>query len=183
MEPAEVEFLAEKEQITIVPNFSENKLYLISGEFGPFNPSMQTRVPLWLAINLRQRQKCHIVPPDWLNVDYLTEKKSEEAAESFFTAMPSPNYMEVSSLVLNNAAEDVPKADEVRTLVKDIWDLRQAKLKKGVDQMISQQETFAKLDNLTLMEMNCIRPFLTAALDHLHLLHNHATSYTSSQAD
>ncbi|CAI8016185.1 DNA replication complex GINS protein PSF2 [Geodia barretti] len=108
MEPAEVEFLAEKEQITIVPNFSENKLYLISGEFGPFNPSMQTRVPLWLAINLRQRQKCHIVPPDWLNVDYLTEKKSEEAAESFFTAMPSPNYMEVSSLVLNKSVGTAP---------------------------------------------------------------------------
>ena len=33
----------------------------------------------------------------------------------------------------------------MRTLVKDIWDLRQAKLKKGVDQMISQQETFAKV--------------------------------------
>lgn len=30
MEPAEVEFLAEKELVTIVPNFSENKLYLIS---------------------------------------------------------------------------------------------------------------------------------------------------------
>ena len=30
MEPAEVEFLAEKELIKIVPNFSENKLYLIS---------------------------------------------------------------------------------------------------------------------------------------------------------
>lgn len=38
------------------------------GEFGPFNPSMQTQVPLWLAVNLRQRQKCHIVPPQWLNV-------------------------------------------------------------------------------------------------------------------
>ncbi|CAI8016186.1 DNA replication complex GINS protein PSF2 [Geodia barretti] len=77
MEPAEVEFLAEKEQITIVPNFSENKLYLISGEFGPFNPSMQTRVPLWLAINLRQRQKCHIVPPDWLNVGQNSAQLTE----------------------------------------------------------------------------------------------------------
>lgn len=30
MEPAEVEFLAEKELVTITPNFSENKLCLIS---------------------------------------------------------------------------------------------------------------------------------------------------------
>lgn len=29
MDPAEVEFLAEKEKITIVPNFSQDKIYLI----------------------------------------------------------------------------------------------------------------------------------------------------------
>lgn len=30
MEPLEVEFFAEKEEITIIPNFSENKICLIS---------------------------------------------------------------------------------------------------------------------------------------------------------
>lgn len=30
MDPAEVEFLAEKELVTIIPNFSESKLFLIS---------------------------------------------------------------------------------------------------------------------------------------------------------
>ena len=29
MDPAEVEFLAEKETITIIPNFSQDKIYLI----------------------------------------------------------------------------------------------------------------------------------------------------------
>ena len=29
MDPSEVEFLAEKEKVTILPNFSENKVYLI----------------------------------------------------------------------------------------------------------------------------------------------------------
>ena len=92
MEPPEVEFLAEKELVTITPNFSENKLCLISvceqnsclsiaaimvidcptlclqGDFGPFNPSMHAQVPLWLAVNLRQRQKCRIEAPGWMNV-------------------------------------------------------------------------------------------------------------------
>ena len=40
-----------------------------------------------------------------------------------------------------------------------------------------------QLDNLTLMELNCVRPFLTSALDQLHLLHSHAASYTPSQTD
>ena len=29
--------------------------------------------------------------------------------------------------------------------MKDIWDIREAKLRRGVDQMISQQESFAKV--------------------------------------
>ena len=49
----------------------------------------------------------------------------------------------------HSAADDVPRADEVRSLVKDVWDLRQAKLRKGVDQMISQQESFAKVGGLS----------------------------------
>lgn len=90
MEPLEVEFFAEKEAVTIIPNFSENKICLISvsvmyfiptevaslcvvhthmqGDFGPFNPSMHTKVPLWLALNLKQRHKCRLEPPSWLSV-------------------------------------------------------------------------------------------------------------------
>ena len=75
------------------------------------------------------------------------------ALQASYPPPPPPSLSSPSSPSLLgspcSAAEDVPKADEVRTLVKDIWDLRQAKLKKGVDQMISQQETFAKVRMLT----------------------------------
>ena len=53
MDPSEVEYLAEKELVQIVPNFSQDRLYLIGGEFGPFIPSMPTAVPLWLAVDLK----------------------------------------------------------------------------------------------------------------------------------
>lgn len=68
MDPSEVEFLAEKELVTIIPNFSHNKFYLISEDIGPFNPGLPVDVPLWLAINMKQRQKCRIQPPEWMNV-------------------------------------------------------------------------------------------------------------------
>ena len=38
----------------------------------------------------------------------------------------------------------------MRTLVKDVWDMRQAKLRKGVDQMVAQQETFAKVGHCSI---------------------------------
>lgn len=44
-----------------------------------------------------------------------------------------------------SAADDVPQADEIRTLIKDIWDLRTAKLRRSIDQMVAQQATYGKV--------------------------------------
>lgn len=179
MEPSEVEFLAEKEIVTVIPNFSENKIALISGDYGPFNPSMPVEVPLWLAVNLKQRQRCHIQPPQWLNVAVLSEKKHAETTSELFVEMPSKYYLEVATLLLNNAADDISQADEIRTLIKDIWDIRTAKLRRSMDQMMSKQATHGKVDNLTLMEINSIRPFLTSSLEQLHILKSHVEEYTA----
>ena len=46
---------------------------------------------------------------------------------------------------INSAPEDIPKADEIRILIKDIWDIRMAKLRKSVDQMITRQESHAQV--------------------------------------
>lgn len=103
-------------------------------------------------------------------VESLSSINTAEAGSAVFTKMPSPHYMEVAMLLLNklalnnhlplgmlclffmpftytqySASEDIPRADEVRALVKDIWDLRLAKLRKSIDQMITQQETYGKV--------------------------------------
>ncbi|XP_007887418.1 DNA replication complex GINS protein PSF2 [Callorhinchus milii] len=170
MEAAEVEFLAEKETVTIIPNFSSDKIYLITGDLGPFNPGMPVDVPVWLAINLKQRQKCRIVPPAWMDVEKLEQMKEQERKEEPFTPMPSPHYMELTQLLLNHASDNIPKADEIRTLIKDTWDTRIAKLRLSADSFVNQQEAHAKLDNLTLMEINTIGAFLTESLNQMHKL-------------
>ncbi|XP_019640301.1 PREDICTED: DNA replication complex GINS protein PSF2-like [Branchiostoma belcheri] len=170
MDPSEVEFLAEKEMVYIVPNFSLDKIYLIGGDIGPFNPGLPVQIPLWMAINLKQRQKCRIQPPDWMDVEKLQEKKDEEEGSAFFKPMLNKHYMEVAQLLLTHATDDIPRADEVRTLIKDIWDIRTAKLRSSVDKFVSDQESHAQLDDLSLMEINTMRQFLTQALDHMHQL-------------
>ncbi|XP_011666878.2 DNA replication complex GINS protein PSF2 [Strongylocentrotus purpuratus] len=170
MDPSEVEFLAEKEEVTIVPNFSHDEVFLIGGNVGPFNPSLPMKVPLWMAINLKQRQKCRIQPPDWMLVEKLEEVKKQEHDSAVFQPMVNPHYMEVTKLLLSHATDDIPNADEVNTLIKDIWDLRMAKLRQSIDKFVKDQETHARLDNLSLMEINSVRPFLTQALDHMHTL-------------
>lgn len=45
----------------------------------------------------------------------------------------------------DSCADNIPKADEIQTLVKDIWDTRVAKLRLSADSFISQQEAHAQV--------------------------------------
>ncbi|XP_046840661.1 DNA replication complex GINS protein PSF2-like [Xenia sp. Carnegie-2017] len=170
MDPSEVDFLSEEQMITILPNFREGRMYLISGDLGPFEPGMPTEAPLWMAINLKCRKKCRIVAPDWMNVEQLREKRDEAKEMEYFTKMPNECYLEMTSLLLNSARDDIPHANEVQNLVKDIWEIRMAKMRKSMNIMVQEKETHARLDNLTRMEINTVRPFLTSSLNHMHKL-------------
>lgn len=50
-------------------------------------------VPLWLGLNLRQRGKCRLVMPDWLDEEKLAEKKEEETQSKVFTVHIGPKMM------------------------------------------------------------------------------------------
>ncbi|CAI5516215.1 unnamed protein product, partial [Closterium sp. Naga37s-1] len=63
---SEIEFIAENELVSIVPNFRADALHLHAGDIGPFRPQIALQVPLWLAIALKKRAKCSIQPPPWL---------------------------------------------------------------------------------------------------------------------
>lgn len=66
--PHELEYIAYNSNVEIVPLFSMEKIRLLQGVFGPFRPPNKTLVPLWFAVNLKLKKKCHIVPPEWLSV-------------------------------------------------------------------------------------------------------------------
>lgn len=170
MDPAEIEFLAEKENIKIVPNFTHGVMHLIQGDVGPFKPGLPVSVPLWLAVNLRQRQRCRLVRPDWMAVDRLEEVRDQEKEETVFTEMPASNIFVISNLILDVATVDIEKADEVRTVLKDIWDIRQAKLRKSVHQFIQGGFLTAQLNHLQLIELNTVRPLLPHAFDQIDRL-------------
>lgn len=78
MDPEEVEFLGEKQSISIIPTFNSNVIHLISGDIGPFRASLPLNVPLWIAINLKQQQRCKIQPPDWMDIERLEVLKEDE---------------------------------------------------------------------------------------------------------
>lgn len=78
MDPYEIEFIGENRVVSIIPNFTYDKIYLICGEFGPFRAGLPMNVPLWLGVMLKQKQKCRMVPPDWMDIEVLENIKEEE---------------------------------------------------------------------------------------------------------
>lgn len=78
MDPSEVEFLGEKQLVSIVPNFNSDVIYLISGSVGPFRAGLPVKVPIWLAVCLKQKQKCRIVSQEWMEIESLNERKEIE---------------------------------------------------------------------------------------------------------
>lgn len=172
LDNAEIEFLAERELIPIVPRFNCDKLYLISREVGPCHVGIPIEVPLWLAMNLKQRNECQIQAPIWMDITTLESIKDDEMNSELFTKLPSAHFQEISQILLNQAPEDIPNADNLRTTIKDILDIRIAKLRSSIDKFIKLKATYARLDNLTQMEINTVRNFLTGALDHMLNLNN-----------
>ncbi|KAL0118812.1 hypothetical protein PUN28_009464 [Cardiocondyla obscurior] len=167
MDPSEVEFLGEKRLVSIVPNFNSDVIHLISGSVGPFRAGLPVRVPIWLAVCLKQKQKCRVVGQDWMNVENLNERKEMEKMSKLFTEMPSCHYMDESQILLNIANDDISDSDGIRIAVKDIWDIRMSKLRTSMDAFMKSNRMHARVDHLTAMEINGIRPLLPHALDQM----------------
>ncbi|KAG6404447.1 hypothetical protein SASPL_136695 [Salvia splendens] len=183
---AELEFLAEDEIIEIVPNLRMDALNFISGDFGPFRPQIPTQAPLWLAVALKKRGKCTIRTPEWMSVDKLTQVLEAERDSDKFQPLPF-HYVQISRLLFDHAQGDIPDTYMVRSLIEDIKDVRFHKIGKGLES-ISGEGTFAlkllmpsvmligfsiaanSLKNLSAMEANIVRPFVTRALETFYKL-------------
>ncbi|CAI9108890.1 OLC1v1008592C1 [Oldenlandia corymbosa var. corymbosa] len=155
-------------------------------------------VPIWLAATLKKRGKCTIQPPEWMSVGLITlsfdchilehsltlvlnneppaynESKltkvleTERDTEKF---QPLPfHYVEISRLLFDHAVGDIPDVYLVRSLIEDIKDVRFHKIGTGLE-IISKERTYAlRLKNLSAMEANIVRPFVTRSLQTFYKL-------------
>ncbi|KZV69869.1 DNA replication complex GINS protein PSF2 [Peniophora sp. CONT] len=165
--PAELELIACEELIEIQPLIAMERTAFISGAYGPLRPPLKAKIPIWMAVNLKLKKKCNIVPPDWLRPENLREKLQQETNNPGFSEMPL-RFAEIAKVLLDVASDDVQESDKVRSLLKDIREVRQAKSRDGL-QNIDRSEL--ALANFASMEINEIRPFYTRAMDIFTQLH------------
>nr|GEX35232.1 hypothetical protein [Tanacetum cinerariifolium] len=128
------------------------------GEFGPFHPAMPTQVPIWLAVALKKRGKCQIRPPDWMSVDFIGALKFEQ---------PQSASDDINDHIYHS---DLWEQPIVRSLIEDIKDVRFHKIGTGLEKLSSR--TYAMKLNLSAMEVNVIRPFVTGGLETFYKLGN-----------
>ena len=84
---------------------------------------------MWLGLSFRKRQKCRIIQPNWMNVDILEEVKENEKQSATFTELPDHYMFVKAQLIMDVGNNDLTRADEIRLVIKDIWDIRQSKLR------------------------------------------------------
>lgn len=166
---SKLEFVAEDETIEIVTNFSMPVLRMMGGDFGPFQAQHPIRVPIWLAVALHKRRKCRIRPPSWMEIQSL-QRVLEEERESEGEFQPVPfRYIEVAQILFRECRDDETwdgreNLFRIRSLVEDIRMIRLHKIQTGLKRL-ERSALKISLDNLSGMEVNLIRPFLTKALN------------------
>lgn len=114
-----------------------------------------------MAVNLKFKKKCHIVPPDWLSVEFLQERLARETSQPEFSELPF-RFAEIAKVILDTASDNVQNPDKVRSLLKDLREARQAKSREGLAKLDHSE---LSLPNLCSMEINEIRPYFTQAMN------------------
>ncbi|KDN39630.1 GINS complex, PSF2 component [Tilletiaria anomala UBC 951] len=176
--PTEIEYLAaESTEIDIVPSLSLDRVRLLGGIYGPFRPPATCKVPLWLAINLRSKKKCKIVPPEWMSVGDLREAYDQEVRAAPFAKLPQ-DYAIIAKVLLETASSDIPDSDQIRGLLKDLREARQAKVISGLSAINSAH---LEMTNVTSLEICELRAFFTTAFNHLKAIESNAAATNDAE--
>ena len=125
-------------------------------------------VPLWLALFLKKRHKCRLVPPPWMDPSALDMKLQEERAIPSLSLMDF-HYIEIAGLILASAREDIPHKTQVRKAIEDLFTLRMSKLKCGLKGLEATSRAI-NLTNAGAMELQSLRSMLTELMGGLSLL-------------
>ncbi|CEP64190.1 DNA replication protein PSF2 LALA0_S10e04522g [Lachancea lanzarotensis] len=186
--PEEIQFIVENEPIKIFPRFTtkqpvrgnqqsnssvQTRWKLLTAKDEPLNNLVAiqtTEVALWIALLLKQQGKCSIVAPGWLRLAQLQKYIDYELKNTGrFSELPW-NWLVVAQLLFSKAADDLH--DPVHLLRGKVQDLREIRLSKIGQGLKHLNESHLQLDNLSLLEINELRPFVLGVMNKLKDIHN-----------
>jgi GINS complex subunit 2 len=153
----EMDFIAQHQMVQIVPLFELGRLHFIGRGFGPFRARQPIDVPLWLAAELKKDGRCDMIAPPWLSVEGLEAVISSEKSDKLTLSSVHPHYQEIAASILRHDPACVVEADRVRSLLKDLEQLREAKILQSLRGMAvaqTDQNQILRFSNFSLMEVS-----------------------------
>ncbi|QSZ32534.1 hypothetical protein DSL72_002112 [Monilinia vaccinii-corymbosi] len=194
--PMEVAFVCEMEMVTVVPRQRLESLDLLGGKTPSLRPPHHAALPLWLALLLKRQRRANILPPPWLHPQSLDRilKKETEKPEEFSqpppldprtpstlsppflpsnTADSLPDYLpyhwiDMGEILLEAASDDIQDPDRVRELLRDLREVRMAKMRSST--LAVEGGGLTSLRGVGAMEVSEGRGFITGVMDGLRKL-------------
>ncbi|KAK3171274.1 DNA replication protein psf2 [Lepraria neglecta] len=188
--PPETAFLCEMEMVTVIPRQRLEGLNLLGGPTPPLHPPHRTPLPFWLALLLKRQRRANILPPPWLSPPSLSSILDlEKKTPSFSPPPPLPahtttsppflpsatadappdalpyHWLELGEMLLEAASDDIPEPDNVRRLMRDLREVRMAKMRAGVNVLEGGREV--NLNGVGGMEVSEGRAFIGGVVDGL----------------
>ena len=163
------EFLAEDDLVEIVPTFHyDHQLNLITGDFGPFRPSVPVKVPMWLAINLHRQNKCSIISPNWVHsLPRIQEQQESETGQ--LLNPPDDHWKETLKLLEQEFGRSIQ--------CSDLIERREAILKKSAHELFKEAREKnnlyigdVTLNNATPAELVLVKDLIASGFQRLQEL-------------
>lgn len=157
---ADDKFCALETEVEVIPKFtSDAPVDCIKGQFGPFQSSLQCTVPLWVALELDRLQQATVMLPEWMQEEELKRVRDEEAQSDRFSPVHE-HYIEIAFAFLTQSralsGDHVVKRNTL-LLLREIIELRRAKIVDGIKSLDLKQPEVQNLTNMSAAELTCFR--------------------------
>lgn len=195
--PMEVAFLCEMELVTVIPRQRLESLNLLGGPTPALRPPHRAPLPLWLALLLKRQRRANILPPPWLlpqSLDKILKRETDDNPIAFSDPPPHPpthhssisppflssstadappeylpyHWLELGEILLEACPDDIPDADRVRGLLRDLREVRMAKMRSSVKTL--EGGGLTSLRGVGAMEISEGRSFIVGVMDGLRKL-------------
>lgn len=161
----------EREDSSDYDNFNWSFITADQDVLRNLSSSIPIEIPLWMAMILKKQRFCRMMTPVWLSVARLKEYLNFERNNPYkFAALPW-SWMVISKIFINQFPEDLVNEDkisELRSILQDIREIRISKVQRGMEIL---NESHLQLDNLSLLEINEFRHFISATMTKMKNLH------------
>ena len=156
MDPKEVLNMAYQEEIEIESTTKIPDIHLLEADIRGMRPLQTAKVPLYIALTLKNSKMCRIRLPSYFRRERLEETvDAEKENVSEYTKLHR-HFFELSSILISNAY-DAENPENLRLLVQEIKELR---LQKTLDGMKLIDGHAFNVNNLTMWEFSEVRPFI-----------------------